>query len=103
MSDVKQNLLSLQQELNARVAGIEADLHSRHTSSKFSDQVVDRQNDDVLQNLKSEAEDELTQIEHALLKIERGLYGHCDTCHEKIAQERIEAVPFTPYCKNCAL
>jgi len=103
MSDTKQKLLSLQQELSTRIEKIDADLHGRHTSAKFSEQVVDSQNDDVLRNLKSEGEEELEQVNHALLKIERDLYGKCETCHEDIDKERLEALPFAPYCMKCAV
>jgi RNA polymerase-binding transcription factor DksA len=98
----KDRLLSLQAELKQRIEKIAADLSHRHTSPKFSEQVVDRQNDDVLYNLKAEAEAELVQIEKALLKLERNLYGQCETCHEAISAERLAALPFTAFCKRCA-
>jgi DnaK suppressor protein len=103
MSDLKQKLLSLKAELSTRVEKIESDLSHRQTSHKFSEQSVDQHNDGVLYNLKSEAEQELKQIENALLKIERNLYGKCETCHNDISQERLEALPFTTYCKSCAV
>ena len=103
MQDLKPKLISLQEELKTRIENINANVNNRHTSQKFSEQTVDRQNDDVLLNLKDEAEAELEQINHALLKIERDLYGKCETCHKKIGEERISVLPFTPYCKNCAV
>lgn len=102
MTDFKQKLLSLQQELSERVAKIDNDLHSRRTSSKFSDQVVDRQNDDVLLNLKEEAQQELEQINLALVKVENNRYGICEKCHEDISADRLNAVPFAARCKQCA-
>ena len=103
MTDRKEKLLALQEELSLRISKIDQDLHSRKTSAKFSEQVVDRQNDDVLLNLKSEAEEELEQIGHALLKMERELYGACEKCHEDICPERLEALPFAALCTNCAV
>ena len=103
MSDRKNALVALKEELSQRIDKIDADLHSRKTSSKFSDQVVDRQNDDVLLNLKNEAQEELEQIERALLKMERDLYGACEKCHEEISEERLDAMPFASYCQNCAV
>lgn len=102
MSDRKQKLVVLQNELSKRVAKIEADLHSRKTSPKFSDQAVDRRNDDVLLNLKDEAQEELVLVDKALLKLERGLYGRCEKCHEPIREERLDAVPFAALCSACA-
>lgn len=37
----------------------------------------------------------------ALLKIEEGTYGVCDTCGGKIEDDRIEANPSALTCKNC--
>jgi len=103
MSEIKQKLLTLQTELKQRVEQISADLSHRQTSPKFSEQVVDRQNDDVLLNLKAEAEEELAQIEKALQKIARNSYGQCETCQQAISEERLTALPFTAYCKHCAV
>jgi RNA polymerase-binding transcription factor DksA len=103
MSDLKEKLLSLKAELSTRIEKINTDLTHRQTSHKFSEQSVEQQNDGVLYNLKSEAEEELEQIEHALKKFERNLYGKCETCHDDISNERLVALPFTAYCKNCAI
>ena len=102
MTDRKQALQQLKQELTHRIDKIDADLHSRNTSAKFSEQVVGRQNDDVLRNLKNEAMSEVEQIDNALLKIERDIYGTCEKCHNLISHERLDAIPFATLCKNCA-
>ena len=102
MHNNKEQLLTLQKELNNRIAKIDKDLHSRLSSAKFSEQVVEHQNDDVILNLKNEAQQELEQVNHALLKIERAVYGTCEKCHSDISTERLDAIPFTAYCKNCA-
>ena len=81
MHEQKSRLSDLQTELKQRIEKISQDLSHRQTSQKFSEQVVERHNDDVLYNLKAEAEAELAQIEKALLKLERNLNGkgllHC--------------------------
>ena len=40
----------------------------------------------------------LAQIEAALARIEAGTYGVCAVCGEEIAEGRLEARPWTPYC-----
>lgn len=101
MIDSKEALLALQQELNTRVAQIDKHLHSQMSSPKFSEQAVERQNDDVLLNLRNEAEQKLEQIEHALIKLGNGVYGVCEKCHNKISAERLNAIPFATHCKQC--
>lgn len=102
MTDTQTILLDLKQELSTRVANIDQDIYNRKTSPKFSDQAVDRQNDDVLLNLKNEAQEELSLIDKALLKLERGMYGKCEKCHQDIREERLDALPFAAHCSNCA-
>lgn len=40
----------------------------------------------------------LGQVEAALVRIADGSYGHCEVCGAPIAEARLEARPWTPYC-----
>ncbi|MDO8558169.1 MAG: TraR/DksA C4-type zinc finger protein [bacterium] len=40
----------------------------------------------------------LARIEHALNKMEKGVYGVCEKCGQDIAPERLRAVPEAEYC-----
>lgn len=40
----------------------------------------------------------LAQIEAALRRIAAGTYGSCEVCGAAIAEGRLEARPWTPYC-----
>jgi RNA polymerase-binding transcription factor DksA len=40
----------------------------------------------------------LTQVEAALERISAGTYGSCSICGEQIAEGRLEARPWTPFC-----
>lgn len=44
----------------------------------------------------------LTVIEAAEQRLDDGLYGICTTCGLEIAVERLDALPATPTCVNCA-
>jgi RNA polymerase-binding protein DksA len=48
------------------------------------------------------AEQELWQIDQALARAGAGEYGLCSKCGEAIPPARLEAVPFTAYCVDCA-
>jgi DnaK suppressor protein len=56
MIDRKEELLALKHELSTRIAQIEKHLHSQVISHALSEQALERQNDDVLLNLRVEAE-----------------------------------------------
>jgi DnaK suppressor protein len=44
----------------------------------------------------------LDQIQDALKRIQAGTYGRCEECSGPIAKPRLQALPYTPYCIECA-
>ncbi len=44
----------------------------------------------------------LNQIEDALGRIESGTFGVCDDCRQPISRSRLQALPYTPHCIECA-
>jgi len=45
----------------------------------------------------------LIQIEHALFLIKKKKYGICENCGEAIPLARLEALPYSSNCKDCAV
>jgi len=43
----------------------------------------------------------IKSIEDALSRLHDGSYGICDSCGIEIAEERLEALPFTRLCRDC--
>jgi len=43
----------------------------------------------------------LDNIESALTKIDKGIYGQCESCRKKIKVERLKAMPFARFCIEC--
>lgn len=43
----------------------------------------------------------LSAVENAIAHLDGGTYGTCETCGEKIVEERLKAVPWTAYCVRC--
>lgn len=44
----------------------------------------------------------LDQIHGALERINAGSFGKCAECAQPIAKPRLQALPYTPYCIECA-
>src|SRR5687767_7494251 len=44
----------------------------------------------------------LTEVEHALEKMDGGSYGLCESCGKAIAAPRLEAMPAARFCIDCA-
>lgn len=51
--------------------------------------------------LEKQLRDQLTDVEHALKKIEEGTYGLCDDCGQPIAENRLQALPAASLCVEC--
>lgn len=48
------------------------------------------------------AEDLLAKVDHAREQIRRGKYGICEVCGAAIPTERLDALPYTTTCVECA-
>ena len=65
------------------------------------DAAVDTANDEICSQLVEIESRELGQIEHALCRIVEGVYGRCEYCGGKIAEARLNALPYTNSCIDC--
>lgn len=66
-----------------------------------ADAAVDTANDEINSQLAELESRELEQIENALRRIEKGAYGRCEHCNGKIAEARLNALPYTTTCIDC--
>jgi RNA polymerase-binding transcription factor DksA len=87
--------------LLARMEGIEAELDS-HQSRDWEESATEREGDEVLEHMGLSAQQELRMIEAALHRIDEGEYGFCTKCGAAIGDERLDVLPYTPFCRNCA-
>ncbi len=88
-------------ELGARLEVIDHALEAPH-SKDWEEQAVEREGDEVLEDLGQAGEAEIAQIRAALGRISAGEYGYCMKCGAEISQERLDVLPATPFCRTCA-
>ncbi len=62
--------------------------------------VIDLSADINLRRLETHRES-LLRIDAALMKLREGTYGICEDCGEEISAERLKAMPFAIYCRDC--
>lgn len=83
---------------------LEANL--RHADGELSDDWEERaallQNTEVWEALEASDRQEIQAIQAVLQAIKEGTYGNCQQCGEPIGVRRLEAVPYTRSCVNCA-
>lgn len=104
LESIRKRLLARRDELAQRAADAGADLRREHEplSADFSEQAVQRENDDVLRGLGDAARDELAGVNRALARIASGDYLSCAACGAAIDPRRLAAVPYTDRCASCA-
>ena len=74
-------------------------------NGELSADIVDRASSDIDRNYTLRICDResklIKKVKTALLKIEEGTFGICESCDEQIAIERLKARPVTAYCIRC--
>jgi RNA polymerase-binding transcription factor DksA len=94
--------------LTARMEYLEAKLHAiddeleTHNSPDWEELAVERETDEVLEGMGTSGLEEMRAITAALERMDAGEYGQCVNCGEKISEERLDVLPYTPFCKTCA-
>lgn len=97
----KAQLQSRLSELEGRLVSIEQELDS-HMSQDWEELATERESDEVLESMGVTGQHEIRMIEAALHRIDEGEYGFCTKCGADIEPERLDVLPWTPFCRTCA-
>ena len=84
-------------------ARLEQDLRSSRTSEDTAgpDFAADQEEEEIEAKIVESEERLLEKINHALVRIEEGTYGICESCEAPIAEARLEAKPSVSLCIDC--
>lgn len=94
-------LLSRLAELDSRLHKIESELDEPN-SKDWDEAAIETEGNEVLEHLGQSGQDEIARIRAALQRMRDGSYGDCVRCGERISAERLNVLPETPFCKDCA-
>jgi RNA polymerase-binding transcription factor DksA len=104
----KQRLLDLRDELVDAMSGMAGEIRNAPEGSEASgsgmhqgDAGSDAYDRDFALSVLAKEQDALYEIEQALRRIDRGVYGVCEMSGEKIPQARLEAIPFARLTVEC--
>lgn len=100
-ADFQTKLVLRRQDLTKRLQKIEHDL-DQPMDADSEERSVEREDDEMLEQLGQAGLEELKHIDLALSRIDAGTYGICPTCEEPISSARLNAVPTALLCRNCA-
>jgi RNA polymerase-binding protein DksA len=101
---MKKRLLEMEQEYQDSLDAGKKDFESLNREDAVRDSAARGEILDQVDRaglLETQDRERLRRIESALHKIDAGNYGKCETCGAPIKEERLEAVPETPFCLYC--
>lgn len=104
MTDIKTRRQQLQErleELEGRLNRIEDHLEQA-PNPDWEEEAQEAEMDEVLEGLGQAGTTEIQAIRAALQRIEKGTYGDCVRCGETISEARLDILPHTSLCKDCA-
>lgn len=104
MNDTDIRAVALQERmkmLEERMRRIRDDL-AEPVDPDVEERAVEREGDEVLEGLGQSGEVEMRMIRAAVARIHSGDYGICTHCGNEIGAARLDALPWTPYCRDCA-
>jgi len=94
---IKKSIKKHQESLDHR-DNVDGMSHSNH----MADQGTDEFRQEQMIGLMQSENRYLYRLEDALQRIEDGSYGVCELCEGPIAANRLEALPYTRMCIECA-
>ncbi len=74
---------------------------TEEATQDIADKAVSSYTREFLYSLSDGDRTTLLQIDEALDRIDEGTYGMCTSCSAPMAEKRLMAVPWTPYCIDC--
>ncbi len=101
IKEIKQHLMQLREEAILRLKDKkDMDMPEAEVGDDI-DTATRSLDKEILFELSGNAHNTIEQIESALRRIEKGIYGTCESCRQPIPKKRIKALPFARYCINC--
>lgn len=84
---------------------VRAEAEGRETSADYPQDVGDRSvatfSKEFLFQQSTHKRQLLRKIEAALKRVAQGIFGECANCGNEISLKRLDAMPWTEYCREC--
>ncbi|WP_374058865.1 TraR/DksA family transcriptional regulator [Planomonospora sp. ID67723] len=105
LSEVRGRLTAEIDDLTAEIARAESEIASNDVTDGAGDDQADagartyQREREIALTLN--ARDLVAQNERAIARIDAGTYGVCESCHQPIGKERLQAFPRATLCVAC--
>jgi DnaK suppressor protein len=99
----RKRLLKMREDILNKAKKLKEDSYSLGTDGiqDMADAASNTYTADILMSISDNDLTLLKDIDSSLDKIEKGTYGICEECEEKISEKRLEANPVARYCITC--
>lgn len=101
IKEIEKHLLEMREEVQNRIKSKKEHEMPETEVGDEADVASQSLDKEVLFELNGNAQALLDQIESALRRISKGIYGTCEYCRCQIPKKRILALPFARYCIRC--
>src|SRR6516164_5615746 len=112
MEEYRRSLLSLKQRLDGDVSHLADEAlrkNQREASGNLSSMPIhmadigtDNFEQEFTLSLLQNEEQVLVEISDALERLKQGKFGRCEECQQSIPRVRLDALPYTRHCVECA-
>ncbi|MGB7292575.1 MAG: TraR/DksA C4-type zinc finger protein [Thermodesulfobacteriota bacterium] len=96
-----EKLRSRRVELEEKFRKLKKSLRKAHDKDS-EEQALERAHEKVVEGLEESVRLELEQIYDAFNRIQKNTYGICVVCDNPISVKRLEVLPYTDRCIDCA-
>jgi len=103
IEELKETLLDRKEKITKNILGSRESIDSLKNSEckddfDYAEVASDSFKEGIIANQQLK---ELNEIDDAIKRIEKGIYGICEMCDESIAIGRLRAKPFAKFCTPC--
>ena len=103
LKKLKSQLLNRRREMLAQVAHLE--FEREELGQHFIESIDSAQKENLVQlvnKFDERGKEEIEEIDLAIDKMESGSYGKCELCGKSIPIKRLQVLPATRLCRQCA-
>ncbi|HEX2966187.1 MAG TPA: TraR/DksA family transcriptional regulator [Syntrophorhabdaceae bacterium] len=99
----RKKLLKMREDILNKAKKLKEDSYTLGTDGiqDMADAASNTYTADILMSISDNDLRLLKDIDNTLDKMEKGTYGICEECEEKINEKRLEANPVARYCITC--
>jgi DnaK suppressor protein len=103
LADLKQHLLDMKAKITGDIASeLKAEREANKDEGMDTYDLASEERDrEINFILADRALGKVKQIDDVIERMEEGSYGDCEECGLEVAEERLEAMPFTRLCRDC--